>query len=186
MGRDIHVVLEKKNGDRWNFFDPGFDLFDARNYAFFSFLEEIADPGCPEELKNQRLRSGTEQWVDQAGNHQEETYYLWDTTEPCCLYGFGHITLKKLAEEAQKLHTLWVSTEFLERFYLLGGKLPEGMRIAEEAANADGETVEIRVMDEEDLRLRDYIDTGISELKRIAAEQKLPEDELRICFAFDC
>lgn len=186
MGRDIHVVLEKKNGDRWNFFDSGFDLFDARNYTFFSFLEEIADPGCPEELKNQRLRSSTEQWVDQAGNHQEETYYLWDTAEPCYLYRFGYITLKKLAEETKKLHVLWVSAEFLERFYLLGGRLPEEMRIAEEAADDDGDAVGIHVMDEENLRLRDYIDAGISELKRIAAEQKLQEDELRICFAFDC
>ena len=57
---------------------------------------------------------------------------------------------------------------------------------SKEAANDDGDAVGIYVMDEEDLRLQDYIDAGISELKRIAAEQKLPEDELRICFAFDC
>lgn len=186
MGRDIHVVLEKRNADRWEFFDPGFDLFDARNYAFFSFLEENADAGCSDELKNRQLRSCTEQWIDRAGNHQEETYYLWDTTAPCYLYGFGHITLEKLERAAKELHTLWVSAEFLEKFYLLGGTLSEGMRITEKATDADSDSVGIRVFDEDDLHLRDYIDAGISRLKQIAAEHGLQADELRICFAFDC
>ena len=30
MGRDIHVVLEKKTAASWEFFDPGFECFDER------------------------------------------------------------------------------------------------------------------------------------------------------------
>ena len=30
MGRDIHVILEKKTADGWEFFDPGFAAYDRR------------------------------------------------------------------------------------------------------------------------------------------------------------
>ena len=39
---------------------------------------------------------------------------------------------------------------------------------------------------EDDLYLRDYINAGIAELEKIAAAQHLQDDELRICYAFDC
>ena len=116
----------------------------------------------------------------------EANYYLWDTTEPCYLYGFGHATLSKLELEAGKRNTTWVSTDFLEKFHLLGGKLPEGMRVATETLDENSNAVRIHVVDEEDLRLRNYLNEGIAELKRIARERHLQDDELRICFAFDC
>jgi len=186
MGRDIHVVLEKKTADRWEFFDPGFERFDGRNYPFFEFIEEITDPGCPDELNNQQLRCQTEQWTDQSGASHEASYYLWDTTEPCYLYGFGHVTLGKLEQEVRKLNTMWVSNEFLEKFHLFGGRLPENMRVATETFDENSDAVGIRVVDEDDLRLRDFLNEGIAELRRIAREHHLQEDELRICFAFDC
>lgn len=186
MGRDIHVVLEKKTAAGWEFFDPGFECFDERFYPFFKFIEGIIDPGCPDELNHRQLRCQTEQWTDQNGTMHEANYYLWDTTEPCYLYGFGHATLSKLEREAGKRNTTWVSTDFLEKFHLLGGKLPEGMRVATETFDENSNAVGIHVVDEDDLRLRNYLNEGIAELKRIARERHLQDDELRICFAFDC
>ena len=43
-----------------------------------------------------------------------------------------------------------------------------------------------RVVEEDDLYLRDYVNTGIKDLQRIAAEHGLTPDELRVCFAYDC
>lgn len=186
MGRDIHVVLEKKNNGNWEFFDPGFEHFDDRHYPFFDFIEEITDPGCPEELNNQQLRSRIERWNDQNGIPHETQYFLWDTTEPCYQYGFGHITLEKLAEETKKLNTMWVSTEFMEKFLLLGGRLPEEMQVVKETFDDACGAVGVRVVDEDDLHLRDFLNTGISALRQIAAEHGLQEDELRLCIAFDC
>ena len=186
MGHDIHVVLEKKTAAGWEFFDPGFECFDGRHYPFFTFIEEITDPGCPEELNNQQLRHQIERWKDASGALHETSYYLWDTTEPCYLYGFGHITLKKLMYEIRKLNTMWVSTEFLETFHLLGGMLPDDMRVATETFDDDSDAVGVRVVDEDDLRLRDYVNEGVAELRRIAQELHLQDDELRICVAFDC
>lgn len=185
MGRDIHVVLEKKVAERWEFFDPEFQHFDGRYYSFFEFLGEIIDPGCPDELKNQQLRCQTERWDDQNGTVHENKYFLWDTTEPCYLYGFGHITLEKLAKEAEKLNTMWVSSEFLEKFYQLGGELPEDMQIVRGRFYDNGDTVGVRVVDEDDIHLRNYINSGIDILRQIAAKHHLQEDELRICIAFD-
>ena len=65
MGRDIHVVLEKKTAAGWEFFDPGFECFDERYYPFFELIEGIIDPGCPDELNHQQLRCQMEQWTDQ-------------------------------------------------------------------------------------------------------------------------
>lgn len=71
-------------------------------------------------------------------------------------------------------------------FYELGGKLPEEMEIATEAFDEDTKAVGVRVVDEDDLYLRDYINAGIAELEKIAAAQHLQDDELRMCYAFDC
>ena len=53
-------------------------------------------------------------------------------------------------------------------FYELGGKLPEEMEIATEAFDEDTKAVGVRVVDEDDLYLRDYINAGIAELEKIA------------------
>ena len=34
MGRDIHVVLERKTPVGWEYFDPNFTAFDGRHYCF--------------------------------------------------------------------------------------------------------------------------------------------------------
>ena len=30
MGKDIHIVLERKTNNGWEFFDPGFEAYDSR------------------------------------------------------------------------------------------------------------------------------------------------------------
>lgn len=183
MGRDIHVVLEKKTVGGWAFFDPDFDAFDNRYYVFFDYLDGISDPGCPPELKGKKLRSYTEKWDDQDGRTHEEGFVVWDTTERSDLYGFGYITLEKLAYETKRLNTLWVSADFLEKFHLLGGRLPEEMQVAMETFGDNNDAVGVRVVDEDDLHLRDYLN---AKLKQIAKAHHLQDSELRICYAFDC
>ena len=53
MGKDIHIVLERKTNNGWEFFDPGFEAYDSRFSSFFDFLSDAGEPGCPEELKKQ-------------------------------------------------------------------------------------------------------------------------------------
>ena len=186
MGRDIHVVLEKKIAGRWEFFDPDFQCYDGRDSSFFDFIGEIIELGCPEELNNRQLRLQTDRWEDQHGTVHEDKYFVWDTTDPSNLYGFGHVTLEKLAKEAEGLNTMWISADFLEKFYELGGELPEGMQIIAGNFDDSGNTVGVRVVDEDDICLRNYITSGVNMLRRIAEEHHLQEDELRICIAFDC
>lgn len=44
----------------------------------------------------------------------------------------------------------------------------------------------VRVVEEDDLYLRDYVNAGIKDLQQIAAVYGLQPDTLRICFAYDC
>ena len=184
MGRDIHVVLEKKTADGWEFFDPGFAAYDGRYYAFFDFLDEISEPGCPSELNEKKLRLCSERTIVLGGEERSMDYYVWDTTLPKNMYGFGHITLEKLIREADRYNVTWVSADFVEIFQHLGSVFPEGMHVTTGPFDDGG--VGIRVFDEDDIHLRDYIYTGIHDLRLIAAEHDLQEDELRICYAFDC
>lgn len=184
MGRDIHVVLEKKTADGWEFFNPGFAAYDRRNYSFFDFLEEVAEPGCPPELDGRQLRLCSETIVDMDGETRTVEHFVWDTTAPRLMYGFGHITLERLAQEADRFNVTWVSAEFMDLFERLGGVLPGGMHVT--TGPFDDGSVGIRVFEEDDIHLRDYIYDGIHDLRLIAEEHELCENELRICFAFDC
>ena len=49
MGKDIHIVLERKTNNGWEFFDPGFEAYDSRLSSFFDFLSDAGKPDCPEE-----------------------------------------------------------------------------------------------------------------------------------------
>lgn len=184
MGRDIHVVLEKKTADGWEFFNPGFAAYDSRNYSFFDFLEEVAEPGCPEELQGKKLRPYIVQNGELDGDMQETEYFVWDTTEPQCMYDFGHITLERLIRETRRFRMLWVSVEFWTKFRELGGVLPEGMHEASDPF--DDDDVGFQIVDEDEQHLRRYIRRGLLDLRMIAYEHQLEYSELRICFAFDC
>ena len=186
MGRDIHVVLERKTPVGWEYFDPNFTAFDGRYYLFFDFLTKAGQRGCPAELKNRQLRPYTEHWPGRDIMGTATQIFEWDTTKPDYMHSFGYITLQDLKQKAKRLNCLWVSEEFLYMFYELGGKLPEEMEIATEAFDEDTKAVGVRVVDEDDLYLRDYINAGIAELEKIAAAQHLQDDELRMCYAFDC
>ena len=185
MGKDIHIVLERRTNSGWDFFDPGFEAYDSRFSSFFDFLSDAGDPGCPEELKDRQLRSQTYQWRDTDGTLHKERYFLWDTTGKCEMYGFATITPEQLEAAARRRGIMWVSTGFLERFQALGGVLPEGMYLDGDAAGKDTSTVGIRVADEDELYLQEYIQNGITELKRIAEKHDLQPQDLRVCSAFD-
>ena len=76
----------------------------------------------------------------------------------------------------------------MDAFYWLGGVLPEGLEITADQLDEDetGECMIARVVEEDDLYLRDYVNTGIKNLQRIAEAHGLEPDELRLCFAYDC
>ena len=185
MGKDIHAVLEQRTNSGLEFFDPGFEAYDSRFSSFFDFLSDAGDPGCPEELKNRQLRPQTYQWRDADGTLHEERYFLWDTTGKCEMYGFATITFEQLETAAHRRNVMWVSADFLERFQALGGVLPEGMYLDWDAAGRDASAVGVRVADEDELYPQEYIQTGITELKRIAEQHDLQLQDLRVCFAFD-
>ena len=184
MGRDIHVVLEKKTADGWEFFNPGFAAYDRRNYSFFDFLEEVAEPDCLPELDGKQLRPYITQSSKLDGDMQETEYFVWDTTEPRLMYGFGQITLEKLIRETRRFRMLWVSAEFWTMFCELGGVLPTGMYKANDPF--DDDDVGFQIVGEDEMHLRKYIRRGILDLTTIAREHQLEYSELRICFAFDC
>ena len=62
---------------------------------------------------------------------------------------------------------MWISADFLERFQALGGVLPEEMYLDGDTADRDTSAVGIRVADEDEMYLQEYIQNGITELKRI-------------------
>ena len=185
MGKDIHIVLEQRTNSGWEFFDPGFEAYDSRFSSFFDFLSDAGDPGCPEELKDRQLRTQTYQWRDTDGTLHEERYSLWDTTGKCEMYSFGTITLEQLEAVARRRGAMWVSTDFLERFQALGGVFPDEMYLDRGATGRDASAVGVRIADEDELYLQEYIQTGITELKRIAEKRDLQPQDLRVCFAFD-
>lgn len=181
MGRDIHVVLERKTADGWEFFDPNFKAFDHRYYPFFDFLKEISTHGCPDELTGKRLRPVN----DVHDNVGAQLRHIWDTTKKDYLFDHGYITLEQLAEEIARYNALWISSDFLEQFLLLGGSFPEGMQVSDDVLNKDADVIAVRVLEEDDIYLRDYVNEGIRQLSQIASSNGLKPDELRICFAFD-
>lgn len=67
-------------------------------------------------------------------------------------------------------------------FCELSGKHPEKMKIATAVINAMG----ICVVDGDDLHLRDDINARIAALEKIKAAQRLQDEKLRMCHAFDC
>lgn len=186
MERDIHVVLERKTENGWEYLDAEFTAYDGRNYPFFDFLNKASERGCPPELKNRQLRPYTDHWEGRVAGPRTIITYDWDTTEKSDLYGFGHITLEALMAAIKKYNALWVSSVFLDAFFLLGGELPDGMRVVDDAFEEENEGIAVRVVEEDDLYLRDYVNAGIKDLQRIAAEYGLQPDALRICFAYDC
>ena len=182
MGRDIHVVLERKTADGWEFFDPNFEAFDHRYYPFFDFLKKISIRGCPEELTGKRLRPVG----DVHGDMCSPIRYIWDTTKKDYLFDHAYTTLEQLSEGIARYNALWVSSDFLEQFLLLGGTLPDGMQVSDDAFDKDTNAMAIRTLEEDDIYLRDYVNKGIRHLTQIASSNGLKPDELRICFAFDC
>ena len=101
------------------------------------------------------------------------------------MYGFATITPEQLEAAARRRGIMWVSAGFLERFQSLGGVLPKGMYLDGDAAGKDTSAVGIRVADEDELCLQEYIHAGITELKRIAEKHDLQPQDLCVCFAFD-
>ena len=101
------------------------------------------------------------------------------------MYGFATITLEQLEAAARRHNVMWVSADFLERFQALGGVFPDEMYLDRGAAGRDASAVGVRIADEDELYLQEYIQTGITELKRIAEKRDLQPQDLCVCFAFD-
>lgn len=185
MGRDIHVVLERKVNGQWEFFDSGFDSYDNRFSEFFDFLNNVCNDGCPEELKNKKLRLITTTHMNPDSNKSDEHYYDWDTTEDGFMFGFGYIDLADLKKKAGRLDVVWVSEAFLEVFECMGGVLPKGMVVDWDIGIEGSSAVAVHVVESEDEWLQEYIFRGIKEMQRIADDQGLQDTEIRMCFAFD-
>lgn len=185
MGKDIHVVLERKTAQGWEYFDSGFEAYDGRNHDFFEFVDDICDPGCPEELNHKRLRKESYSFVDGEGRTQVHEYFEWNTMIDDYLFGFEYITLDKLIREARRRDRVWISEEFYEAFIERGGFFPRGMHVGYGKSEYSDGTVGVEILDDYNVHLQDYIENGIRELKEIAKREHLEEDELRICFAFD-
>ena len=185
MGTDIHVVLERKVHDKWEYFDSGFDAYDLRCSEFFDFLRDISHGGCPEELENKKLRPYTTMYLNRDGSSHEEHHYDWDTTEDGYMFGYGYIALDELKKKAGRRDVVWVSESFLEIFECLGGVLPEGMVVDQDIGIKGSSAVAVHVIEDDDTGVQEYIFRGIQEMQEIADAHGLQDTEIRMCFAFD-
>lgn len=168
MGKDIHLLVEVKKDNIWNPIEDIPESYDIRNYCFFNFLEEHGNYGIPEELKGKRFRYMAE-------------YDFWDfdlTSDD--LFHHAYLSLSELKHYTRNLNRLSVSDEFLEVFFELGGKLPEGMVLDDEQ---DGVFVE--VVDSDEMHVKNILKEGIAELELIAKKYNVGSDDIRLVYAFD-
>ena len=173
MGRDIHLLTQIKKDKEWNI-DEKFlhfpDIWDCRCYSIYDLLNEnFGGYGIPDELKNQKL-----------GYNKIDDYYYMDATNED-LYGWSYVTLKQLKQYHQSLNKVIVSEEFLELFFQLGGKLPPGMSLSD-----NGNDIIIDICDEDDMYTQESLEIAISQLSKIAKENNVTDENIRVVFCFDC
>lgn len=168
MGKDIHLLTEIKMDDIWVPIDKIPDNYNIRNYSFFYFLEENGNRGIPEELKDKKFR-----YIE------EYDYWDFDLTDDC-LFHHAYLSLEELKNCFKRLNRISVSEEFIELFFGLGGKLPEGMTL-----DPDGNGIYVEIEDSDEMHVKNILKDGIEELEKIAKEYGVNEHEIRLVYAFD-
>lgn len=169
MGKDIHTLLEIKKNDTWSPIEDELDRFNGRSYRFFNILENNFDHrGIPEELEGQKF-----------GKHEDEDYWDFDFTADW-LFGHSYVSLNELQSYYNGLNKVTVSEEFLEKFFELGGILPDGMSLEKE----DGK-IYVEPLDEEDVWFLEFLEAGIGEIENIAKKYDVTNENIRMVFAFD-
>ncbi len=169
MGRDIHTILEIKKDDKWTVVNDELDRFNGRSYRFFAILDNHFDHrGIPEELKDKKF-----------GYHEDEDYWDFDFTADW-LFGFSYVTAKELRNYYNNLNKVTVSEEFLEKFFELGGILPDGMSLEQEEGK-----IYVEPLDEEDVWFYEFLDEGINEIEEVALKHEVSNENIRMVFAFD-
>lgn len=169
MGRDIHTLLEIKKDGKWEPISDELDRFNGRSYRFFTILDNHFDHrGIPEELKDKKF-----------GYHKDEDYWDFDFTADW-LFGFSFVGLNELKKYIDNLNKVTVSEEFLEKFFELGGVLPDGM-----TTDPDGNGIYVEPMDEEDVWFMEFLEAGVGEIEEIAQKYDVSYEDIRMVFAFD-
>ena len=170
MGKDIHTLIEIKENDLWKPVEDELDRFDGRSYRFFGILEDnFGRRGIPKELEGKKFKK----------SKYEEDYWGFDFTADW-MFGYSYVLLKELRDYYNNLNKVTVSEEFLEKFFELGGVLPEGMSLEKE----DGK-IYVEPLDEEDIWFYEFFDEGIKEIERIAEKYNVTSENIRMVFAFD-
>lgn len=170
MGKDIHIILEKKDNDgNWNFIEDKLDLFDCRSYSLFYILENyFGCRGLPEELVGKKFH-----YI------KERNQYEFDTTDED-LFHHSYVTLLELENYYNKLNKVYVSEEFINIFLELGGILPKGMSFEK-----NNKEVYVEPIEEEDIQFQEFFKLGIEEIQEIRDKYKLKSEDIRMVFAFD-
>ena len=172
MGKDIHLIIQLRENNNWSdkIISDVPEILTYRNYTMFQFLEEnFGKRGVPKELRNKKL------------NYVEKyEYYDFDTTPNSDLFGFSYVEYDELKELVENKNKFTISQEFLNVFFELGGKLPDGMTIDE---NNNG--IYFEPLDEDEIQLLEYLNKSIVELQTIAKRNNVSTSDLRLLFAFD-
>lgn len=172
MGKDIHLVIQLKENNQWSdkVITDVPETLTYRNYMMFQFLEDnFGRRGVPKELQNKKLN-----YVEEYG------YYDFDTTKDSDLFGFSYVDYDELKKAVENKNKFTISKEFLNVFFELGGKLPQGMTIDE-----TGSGIYFEPIDEDDKCILDSLNESIVELIAIAERNNVSTSDLRLLFAFD-
>lgn len=147
MGKDIHWAFEERIDGKWVPLDNikidklGDGILRNRYYDFFNWIDNNFHAGLPDELQNIQL------YFD-----DEFKEYDWDTTEDW-MFGHRYLTLEEFENLVDKEWSdislgNWVGQRFLDRFFELGGEMPEGL-----IDRGD----HIVIIDDDEMRLKEHL-----------------------------
>ncbi|MGN1405169.1 MAG: hypothetical protein ACI4WM_02780 [Erysipelotrichaceae bacterium] len=174
MGVDIHSTFQIRKNDSWADIPDLPDLFVYRCYAFFDILNEIKNPGLPEEVKGKKYHYD-----------KEYDYWLADFSDGCedWYYGFGYITYAELPSYIKHNNPYFVSFGFYEKFLELGGVFPEGMVFE----NGENNTIQVNIFDNDDSIGWNCLMEAKDDFAEIMEKHNIKSpDDIRVIIAFDC
>lgn len=174
MGVDIHGITQISRSERWETIEEIPKAFENgfRFSEWFSFLRQNFDRGYPLEAEGK--------WF-----LEDDGYYRAEFTkeDDGIFYGDGYLTYKDICGEVDKIQRkLSVTETWWRKFKELGGKLPEGMGVADDCCG-DGR-VYFCIEEGEDYGIEYWITDTMYFLGKMMKKYKA--QDARIIFNFDC
>jgi hypothetical protein len=179
--RDFHSEMESIK----NFYERNIETFyekDGVEYNILNKPEDAKKIEIPSKEKH-TLKEFCNLYYKDEYDEEMDDYGYWEVNFDYDYHNYSHRTLRELLDykkNVKKYSDIYVSEAFLDKFYELGGVLPDEMSFEKE----DGK-VYIEVEDEYELGGRETLFRGIDELEEIAKKYNVLPEDIRIVFAFD-